>query len=380
MKITLNAMQYKENSSGIGQLAYNLYNALINRLYNDLSDTKVDIVVSKNSPPLLDKPYDFVTLKEIPFQKESYIKRNLYELFLMGKFIDKDTDIYFSVDSKLPAVLPGKLKKVIVVTDMAVYRMGDVYQASRALYWKHLFKHSIKKADKVIAISRFTKNEIVDITGIDPERVNVIYCGTGKGFRTIEDRQQLESVREKYKLNDRFILFVGTFSPRKNLYRLIKAFKLLKEEYAIPHKLVIVGEKGWKFNRETELLRHEKVAEDVVFPGYIPDEDLPFIYNIADITVYPSVYEGFGLPVIESMACGTPVALSSSSCLPEIAGDTALYFNPMNEKDMAEKMYKLLTDNLLYNEIKAKGLKRAKMYSWDKAAGELLDVFESFDT
>jgi len=376
MKITLNAIQYKHNSSGIGKLIYNLFNALVSEISINKLDIKLDVIVTKDSPKLYACDYDFVNFIEIPFAKEQYVKRNIYELLFLYKLVDRNCDVFISMDSKLPLIMHKGVKKILTVTDMAVYRMGEVYQFSRALYWKALFNHSIRNSDKVVSISRFTKNEIIDITGVKEDKISVVYCGVNNSFRYIDDKEQIQSIREKYGLTEPFILFVGTFSPRKNLLRLLKAYELLQNRYGVMHKLVIVGEKGWKFNKETALLQKSSIVGNIIFPGYIQDEDLPAVYNAADVTVYPSIYEGFGLPVVESMACGTPVALSDIPCLMEVAGDAAVYFDPLNVEDMADSIYSLLSDSSLYDEIKARGMERAKRYSWKEAAHAFLEIIQ----
>lgn len=377
MLITLNALQYNKNNSGIGQLIRNLYSELINYAAYQSLNINFDIIFSQDVKVFSCLDKDFISIKRIPACKTHVLKRNFIELLFLQKYIDKNSQIYFSTDAKLPLFMNPRTKKILMVTDLAVYRMQEVYQTSRSIYWKKLFKSSIKRADKIIAISEFTKKEIIDILEVSSDKISVVYMDANSAFKKINDDVALQKIKDKFKLDFPFILFVGSFSPRKNLYRLIKAFENLVRTKNIPHRLVIVGEKGWKFDKETKYLKESDISGKIIFPGYIADQDLPYIYNLADVCVYPSIYEGFGIPVVEAMACQTPVAVSNASSLPEIAGDAAIYFDPYNVEDMSDKIYTLLTDLSLQKDFTNKGIIQAQKFSWEKSAKALFDIFTS---
>lgn len=188
------------------------------------------------------------------------------------------------------------------------------------------------------------------------------------------DTARLANLREKYHLPEHFVLFVGNFNPRKNLERLIRAFDRAKEE-GIPHQLVIAGEQGWKFDRDRALQR-TKHSEDIRFIGYVPDEDMPALYSAADLFVFPSLYEGFGIPVLEAQACGTPVLTSNGSALPEVGGEGAVYVDPYNIDDISNGILRSLQDATLAENLSKKGLENVQRFSWKKSAIRLNRIVE----
>ena len=179
----------------------------------------------------------------------------------------------------------------------------------------------------------------------------------------------------KYSITGSFILFVGNISPRKNILALLQAFNKLKKR-GIKHKLVIAGKKDQRYEQVLKTLNELNLGGEVIFTGYVPEEDLPKLYNAADLFVYPSLYEGFGLPILEAMACGTPVVASNVSSLPEVAGDAGLLVNPQDVDALTNAMYKVLTDDKLKESLIDKGLERAKFFSWEKTARETLEVYK----
>jgi glycosyltransferase involved in cell wall biosynthesis len=196
--------------------------------------------------------------------------------------------------------------------------------------------------------------------------------------------EALAAVRQKYDLPERFILYVGTIEPRKNLTALLEAYAALMERLSVCDlrpalsdvRLVIVGKKGWLYEGFFRRLHELGLEDRVLFTGYVPDEDLPAIYSAADLFVFPSLYEGFGLPVLEAMACGTPVIASNASSLPEVAGEAGIMIAPHDVRGLAEAMERLLMDKQLRAELRARGLERAKQFTWERAAAMTLEVYQ----
>jgi glycosyltransferase involved in cell wall biosynthesis len=239
---------------------------------------------------------------------------------------------------------------------------------------KLLFPKLIRDSDRIIADSYNTKKDIVNYYGVREEKISVIHLGASRGYRQLEN-QIVESVRSKYHLNFPFVLFIGTIEPRKNIPVLLKAFSICKKK--LPElKLVIVGQKGWKYHAVFTTITNLHLQNDVLFLQYVPHEDLPAIYNAAELFVYPSLYEGFGLPPLEAMQCGVPVITSNTSSLPEIVGERGAMVNPDDIQGLASMMFDLLSDDSLRKENIRYGLSRARLFSWEKCALETQEIYE----
>ena len=360
--VVLNAIQLKQQSSGIGLMIYNLYKNLI-EISPDLDFT---ILLSKDSPLLVDEIQYHVI--RIPYKKQQSLQRTLYENFKISKYCKNC--IYISCDSKLPLRLPKTACTFLFVTDLAVYRMGKVYRASRMLYWKYMFKHSINKSQKILAISQFTKDEIIDILHVNPFKISVVYCAPNAGVNYVTDFGRLDFVRNKYSLPEKFFLFVGNFNPRKNLINIIRAFDMFKVNDPSDYKLVIVGEKGWKF-KKSEVIEAIKHKEDIIFPGYISDEDLSSLYSLSSAFVFPTLYEGFGIPLIEAQVCHTPVITSNTPCFHEVCGEGAIFVDPYSFNEICDAMHRIVDDHILREGLICKGLINSNRFSWKKSAEKL---------
>jgi glycosyltransferase involved in cell wall biosynthesis len=273
--------------------------------------------------------------------------------------------------------LPGRIscKSVITIFDMTFFTMPQLHLASKVAYFQKMIPVALKKADKIIAISKQTKNDIINIFGVAQDKIRVIYIGAGKEFRVISDKDAVEGIKQKYGLPKKYILFVGTIEPRKNIKGLIHAYEVLKKK-GYEHKLVIVGKRGWHYSDIFEAVRRLKLNSDIIFTDYVLGQDLPFIYNGASIFVYPSFYEGFGIPVLEAMSCGIPVVTSGVSSLPEIAGEAALLINPMDIEGISISIDKILRDSHLANALVKKGLDRASLFSIEKLIAETVQVYK----
>jgi glycosyltransferase involved in cell wall biosynthesis len=242
-------------------------------------------------------------------------------------------------------------------------------------YWSKWLPFSVRFADQIIADSEHTQRDIVRLLKIDPARLTVIPLAAGLQYQPIEQADTLQSVRRKHHLPDRFILFVSTLEPRKGIDTLLEAFARLTP--AQPDvKLVITGKRGWYTEPLFAQLDRLQLAPRVQLTDYVPAEDLPALYNCADVLAFPSRYEGFGLTVLEAMACGTPVVCSNSSSLPEVAGDAALRVSPDDAPSLAQALQRVLTDATLRQQMKARGLQQAARFSWSRTAQETLAVYE----
>ncbi len=271
---------------------------------------------------------------------------------------------------------------VVTIYDLSFLLYPESFQRFKRFYLG-LFTHlSARKARRIIAISESTKRDVVRLMGVPPEKVEVVYCGIDDAFHPLAE-DQVAAFRSKRGLPDRFILFVGTIEPRKNVTRLIEAFSNL-HTCTLAHlptcrlanlKLVIGGAKGWFYEDVFARVEELGLEGEVVFPGYIPVSELPLWYNAAELFVYPSLYEGFGLPLLEAMACGTPVVTANTSSLPEVVGEAGLMVDPSDVDGLAEAMRQVLGDEALRQQMRERGLKRAKNFSWTKIAQETVQVY-----
>lgn len=231
----------------------------------------------------------------------------------------------------------------------------------------------IDRMDRVIAISASTARDLEENVAIEKGKVEIIPPGVRSIFRVLKevDRGELS----KIGLAGEFILAVGNLEPRKNLERLLRAFFILRESRKIPHRLVIVGPAGWKDQGIRRTIEDLRLREQVVLTGYLQEETLNVLYNAAAMLVYPSLYEGFGLPPLEAMAAGCPVAVSRQSSLPEVVGEAGIYFDPLQVEEMADSVYRVLASSELRAVLIARGLERSRRFTWENAAKELRRVY-----
>jgi glycosyltransferase involved in cell wall biosynthesis len=233
---------------------------------------------------------------------------------------------------------------------------------------------AINKAASIVTVSESARRDLLRLHGVPADRVAVVHEAAGPGFRPIDDRAELDCVRARYGLPDRFVLYVGTIEPRKNLARLVDAFAAARAR-GIPHHLVCVGPYGWSSRDLSGRIERLGLRDSVHFTGYAKFDDLPAVYNLADFFVFPSLYEGFGLPVVEAMACGVPVITSNTSSLGEIAADAAHTIDPADTDALADAITRLATDAEWRRELARRGLQRSRTFSWTQTAKEMLAVY-----
>ncbi len=266
--------------------------------------------------------------------------------------------------------LKDKKKLVVTVHDLSFAVIPEYYDLKRRLWhWSLCYKKLLRRADKIIAVSEYTKQDVVRELGVPEERVEVIYQGVDHTrFHSGLNVDKLRAVRNKYNLPGEFILYMGTLEPRKNLVGLIQAF----ENMSTKIHLVIAGKPGWKFRSIFDAAKRSLKKNNIHFLGFVEESDKPYMLKLARVFAFPSLYEGFGLPVLEAMAVGTPVVTSSVTSLPEVVGDAGLLVNPYNIEEITFALDQLLTDEGLRLRLTEKGLLRAKQFSWEKTAEQTL--------
>jgi len=308
-------------------------------------------------------------------------------------------DIFFSPHF-LPVSLSRNCKRVITFHDLSFEHYPQFLSYSRKLWHFLTFpKQQAEKADKIIVDSQSTKEDLIKIYNINSEKIKLVYLGVNDSFKPIgKNDSQIKKVRKKYKLPEKFILYFGTIEPRKNLFLTIRAFEALREKFGrsgpetgwkgfegtvigkkkntlTDLKLVIAGSKGWLYKDIFKMVKNSKYREDIIFTGFIDDKDKPHLYNLADVFLYPSFFEGFGFPPLEAMACGVPTIVSNVSSLPEVVGNSAVMISPYNVDELTFAIREILEDKNLREDLIKNGLKQARKFDWGKTAKEVLKIF-----
>ena len=238
------------------------------------------------------------------------------------------------------------------------------------------FRNAAKKAEKVITVSERSRRDIINILGVKETKVVSIPNGVSDEFYRIDDTERLEAIKVKYGLAKNIILCVSTLQPRKNIDVAIRAFSQLKRQKDIPHQLVIVGRAGWLWKNIMRLVLELNLQKDVIFIGAVEDGQLPLFYNLAEVFLNPSSYEGFGLTCLEAMACGIPVIATNVSSFPEVVGDAGILVTPKSIEELAQAIVDVLYNNSLKGELIKKGLERVKRFSWTQTAEKTLGVYK----
>ena len=282
-------------------------------------------------------------------------------------------DIFHFPNFVLPPVRGGKT--VVTVHDLSFLLHPECADEGLRAYLERAVPSAVRNADFVVVDSANTQNELICLLDADPKRVEVVYPAVDDHFYPITDEALLEATRKQYSLNYPFLLNVSVIEPRKNMPRLLQAFARLKREMNIPHRMVFVGGLGWMYESVFQTVEDLGLTDQVVFLGYVPDEDLAPIYNLADLFVYPSIYEGFGIPPLEAMACGTPVVASNSSSLPEAIGDAGIMVRPTDVDAIADAIHRVLSNPGLHADLSRRGLEQAKKFTWQASAEQVLSIY-----
>ena len=360
--------------AGIGRYTRELVSALV----KGDSATEYTLFSAKrptsrpNSKPIPEAAN--VTFREAPLG-ERWLYRIWYRLALplSIQWFTGELDLFHSPDFVLPPVR-GQIPTLLTVHDLSFLHFPDTFTPSLVAYLNKVVPRSVKRASHVLADSEATKSDLLQAYDVPAEKVTVLYSGVSNDFRPVSDKRLLRHVRQKYGIGERSDVFsVSTLQPRKNYQMLIRAFKMVAARR--PHTLVIAGGKGWLYEQIVDEIAHQELEGRVLLVGFAADEDLPALYSGASLFAYPSVYEGFGLPLLEAMACGVPVLNSSASCLPEVAGDATVQLSPHDQQAWSEAMVSLLEDSPRRASMVAAGFLQARRFTWARAAQELRSLY-----
>lgn len=363
MHIGIDARLVYQTRAGIGQYTLRLSHALAQRFKDDHFTLLQD---RRETAPLVGAPNVTAAGCLVPSH------HRLEQWFLPWSVNRLQVDVFHSPDFIPPMRARGP--SVITVHDLAFLIYPHFLTRDSARYYGQIDR-AIRRADQIITVSESTKHDLIRMLGAPEDKISVIYEAADPLFQPLDRASALQHVRELFELPEEFILFVSTIEPRKNVSGLLRAYRRLRDDYRLTPALVLVGARGWLCSDVDRLVEELGLAQHCFFLGSVGAHDLLHLYNAARCLVHVAFYEGFGLPPLEAMACGTPVIASNVSSLPEVVGDAALLVNPEHDEEITVALWRLLTDSALWAELRAKGLQRATAFSWDRAAQQTMEVY-----
>ena len=324
----------------------------------------------------VDTENEYVLIAPEMIEKDfSTPQRFVWDQFSFPKMAAKaKVDVLHQPCFSAPLFYSGKI--ILTIHDLISHYFPQNMPSGSRLYFSKWMPLTYGRAKKIIAISENTKRDIMSLLKIPEEKIVVIHSAVGEEFRQIDDKAKIAEIKKKYATGEHFILDVGTLEPRKNLPFLVRAYNIALKEGKISHNLVLTGKKGWYYESLFDLIKELHLEDRVILPGYVPDEDLPYLYNAADLFCFPSLYEGFGFPPLEALSCGTPVIAANNSSIPEVVGDAGILLDIDDEKVWAANIIEVLSDEKKLQELRSSGLEQAKKFSWAKTARETVKVYE----
>ena len=367
MKIGIDATSLCRKLTGIESYALNL----IKEILKSGLDLEFIILFRKEVHPELAQFRNKAKFLICPFKQQILCEQVWLPFIAVREKVDL---MHF------PAFPPGILtfiKFVFTIHDANVWRHPETLSWKGKLYFKPLTILGAKRASSIITVSESSQRGIANHTNIPINKIINTYEGISESFRLLSNSNIVESIKFKYNLLEKIILSVNSIEPRKNISRLLDAFSILKKKSGFIHKLVLVGRQAWGQNEIADKVKCLKLENDIIMLGYVPIDDLIALYNFADLFVFPSIYEGFGLPPLEAMACGVPIVASKIPTLQEIIGDAAVFIDPYDANDIASKIEGVIGDSRTYADLREKGLKRVKLFSWLKVVEKTIDVYKS---
>lgn len=372
----------KGDAIGVGHYTYQLIRHLLDIDKENEYVIFFDFRVREKDVKKFTRPN--VKIKFYPFSDyKKYLPGAYNEILGTATLVREHLDFVHATSpmSRIPVSYRGKT--VVTFHDLAMYKVPEVFPKIKRTAAKATMSLMASHADRIIAVSESTKKDIQEIFKYPQEKISVIHSGFDKRLFE-ESKESREKVLEKYgiSVNDKYILFLGTIEPIKNITRLLQAFKMFKEKCEknggkCAHKLVLAGKNGWLASEYKQIAKDLGILKDIIFTGYIVGDELVPLFHNADFFVMPSLYEGFGMTVLEAFATGTPAIVSKVSSIPEVAGDAAYFIDPMSTQSIADAMEKFAADENLKNEYRAKGKIQLEKFNWEKCASQTLDVYKS---
>ena len=365
-KVSLELQPCLGERSGVGTYAYELAKRLKNTDQIQFQGNIFNFC-NRHDNSLLTAEYPF-SFKENHLIPYKAYRASQYLIPVPYKTLFGSSDLNLFFNYIIPRGVAGKA--VTTIYDMTYMRFPETMMRRNYLRLKTGMEQAVQRADHIITISEFSKNEICSFLDVPPERIDVIYCAAPvKG-----ESAEFIDVSEKYCINKPFILFVGSVEPRKNLVRLIQAFDKLKSKFQIPHQLVLAGGKGWQNEAIFETASASDYKDSIVFTGFVSSKEKSTLYENASVFVFPSVYEGFGIPPLEAMQWGCPVVCSNAASLPEAVGDAAEYIDPESIDSIANGIWRVLSEETYAGILIERGYKQIEKFSWDFSSSQLMEL------
>jgi glycosyltransferase involved in cell wall biosynthesis len=361
-----------EMSGGIGVYTYNLIKNL--NIIDKKNDYHLIHYMEKNDRIYRDN--NDIIIPKLNFMNKMVGSYSIWRYYILpSKMKQLKIDMVHDPYELGPLSFNMPFKKVVTIHDLSPIIFPKLFKWGDVMIHKLLFKKTVNSLDKIITISEHSKKDIMDYLHVPEEKIDVVYLGKDPIFEPM-GVQEVQDIYKRYGITSKFILTVGGIHPIKNISNLLKSFYKLKKS-GLEHKLVVVGNKMDKWETVFEKVQDLNLKDQVIFTGVVPLQDLAKLYNAAELFVYPCLYAGFGLPPLESMACGTPVVTSNNSSIPEVVGKAGVLIDPYNVQELAEAMENVLMDIELQEELKKKGLKRSELFNWKDTAAETLKIYEN---
>ncbi|XIG84897.1 hypothetical protein C1N86_11655 [Priestia aryabhattai] len=375
MRIGIDGRKLSENKTGIGNYLENILEEILNL------DQENEYVIFTDKPvnkEFENRNVNYVVINNfksiIPITQ---IYRPIWLNILLMKHL-KNIDIFWGPDFLSPLGFSGK-KTLITIHDLAFIDVNEHHSKFHAMYFKTFLKFNLRKAPNVLTVSQYSKKRILEhYPEVSAEKVNITYCSyNSKQFNIEFDTQHAEKIRKIHQLPRNYMLFVGTTTARKNLVNVVKSIAYLSEKNVDVLDLVVVGARGNGLKELIKLVKELKIDSKIHFLGYVDDCDIPYIYKLADLFLFPSLYEGFGIPLLESMSTSTPIITSSTTSLPEVAGDAAIIVDPYSYTEIGNAIELVLDSSTLKEELRAKMSTQINKFSWQESAKQFLKTLNS---